>query len=294
MNEYEYEHKISKYNSKLETTNDSQKRDLYTRKIKKYSGGACGAIKSGIYIIFTIKEAINIKDSLIDDQSNAFSVINYYFPGLVLKLNDDEMRVLECNLFKPRSFSNFCRVPGFTFSQTSAENLSMLYTYVTGFDVDKAEKDFTEYFNKKNAEYDAVIKKVTEMKTRLESEKKRRLDELTTVRKCKEREILLPQLKERQKTFNEQIKPFYVKGTFTTADAIKTEPMKTTTIAECSAKIQHIKQHLQVAQPTVYANIKSEMDNFICAIVIDGDKNKIMSIYSIDNNKQTIYAAPAS
>lgn len=286
-----YEHKIDKYSSKLEITNDSQKRELYTHKIKKYSGGACGIIKSGIYIIFTVKEAIDIKDSLIDDQSNAFSVINYYFPGLVLKLNDNEMRVLECNFFKPRSFSNFCRVPGFTFSQTSAENLSMLYTYVTGFDADKAEKDFTNYFNKKNAEYDTIIKKITDMKAKLESEKKRRLDELTAVKKCKDRVTLLPQLKARQKNFNEQIKPFYVKGFLTTADAIKTEPMKTSTITECYTKMQHIKQHLQVAQPTVYANIKLEMDNFTCAIVIDGDKNKILSIYSIDNNQQTIYSA---
>lgn len=289
------ENKINKYNYKLEITNDSQKKELYTQKIKKYSGGSCGVIKSGIYIIFTVKDAIDLKDPLIEDESNAFYVINYYFPGLVLKQYDDEIRVLECNFFKPRSFSNFCRVPGFTFGQTSSENLSMLYTYVTGFDLNKAKKDFNDYFDKKNAEYDAIIKKIETMKEKLESEKKRRFDELAAVEKCKDRVTRLPLLKDKQKNFNEQIKPFYVKGFLTTTDAIKTEPMQKYDIIECSKKIQHIKEHLKITQPTAYTKeMEQQMNEFTCAIVIDGDKNKILFIYDIDNKQETIYPPGAS
>jgi hypothetical protein len=212
------------------------------------------------------------------------------------------VRVLECNLIKPRSFSNFCRVPGFTFSQASSENLSMLYTYVTGFDVDKAKKDFNTYVDKKNAEYDAVIEKIKGMKKKLEDENKRRMDELEVVEKCEVRVTLLPKLKEKQKEFNSKFSQFYGQGTFTTA-AIKTSPMITSRIEECSKKIEDIKKHLEIEESkkqleskheTEYDNIKKEMDNFTYVIVIDGDNNKILFIYDLNTPKQTVYTAPVA
>ncbi len=284
------EYKIKKYSSKLENEQDNSKREIYERKIEQYmTGGGCDyGGKSGIYVLFTLGELSEILEGITNDPSSAFNKLNSYLPGFQLKLNGNELKILECS--KPK-FPTLCIIPPTTYTDLFVTNKvpSIQYTSLPGTDVQKAKNDIQTYVDNKNKTIDEVVGILEKMKSKLGEYKEKRDTAILAAEFCGTKKEKFATWKGQQKEFNSVVmKSFMTKKIFS-SDAIKVEPMTNSTLADCKKKHDNIMAILNAVHPTEYQKIKDIVENMTCVLVIDVGKNQILNVFDI---KQEIVLFP--
>jgi len=281
-----FDHKIRKYSYKLENARDDTKRELYETKLQQHYmvGGGCDyGGKTGTYVLFTTNELFEVIDSITSDPKGTFNRLNSNLPGFQLKVGGSELKAFDCS--KPQ-FPSFCMIPATMHTDlfVTKEVPSIQYTSLPSTDVAKARQDIEQYVEKKNATIDKVINMLESMKTKLGKYKDKREAQLVIAEQCSTKKQKFVEWKTKQKSFNDVLKHFLTKKTFS-SDSIKIEPISNATLESCKSKHINIMKVLDAQNATKYAEIKDIVENFTCVIVIDVGKNTIVNVFDIKDNK---------
>lgn len=274
--------KLFKYQQKLENCSDSEKKELYLKRIDHYNnqiGGGCNYSKKGIYVIYTTDELYDFIDIIEKNPKEAFNKLNTYFPGLSLKLNSEELKVLECSSV---SLPSFCMVPRTTYTDLSITKVpSISYTYILDKnDADYAKTDLEKYVTDKETEINKVKELMDTMVKKLKEYRDKRIKEIEDVKKCIDKKELFDKMKKEQKEFNEKMKGFFTKGFFS-KDYVVTTSMTSHTLSDCRKKKKDILSQLKLTNLKTFNEIKTTLDKLNLVFVLDPENNKITEIHKL-------------
>ena len=247
--------------------------------------------ESGIYALFVFNELFEFIDNITNKPDNAFSKIKRNLPGFKLKIGGNKLKVLDCkmkilNCTKP-TLPSLDIIPSTTYNDYFLTNNvpSINYVSLFGNDVTEAYEDIAKYVDKKTKTIDEVISMLTEMKSNLNIYKNSRNEELKFFEDRITRRKKFEEWRTKQKLFNSSIKRDFMTTKKISSDSIKIEPLESATLKNCKAKYDYIINILNILHPKEYVNIKDIIEKFTCVIVIDADKNSIINVFDIKENK---------